>query len=181
LRQIPHLLTLLRVALSPVLVWLIVKSSFDAALCIVVLAGVTDWLDGYAARKLGVMGKLGTILDPMADKLMLVTLFFALAYVRLIPLWLLVLVMGRDVVIVTGALLVRIFRNIRKFTPSTIGKVSTFFQIVFVLMVLLYAAVPFGFFHLLEVLALILTTLFTTLSGAGYIRLGIRMARRQVV
>jgi cardiolipin synthase (CMP-forming) len=86
LRQIPHLLTLLRVALSPVLVWLIVKSSFDAALCIVVLAGVTDWLDGYAARKLGVMGKLGTILDPMADKLMLVTLFFALAYVRLIPL-----------------------------------------------------------------------------------------------
>ncbi len=163
------------------LVWLIVQSSFEAALCIVVLAGVTDWFDGYAARKLGVMGKLGTILDPMADKLMLVTLFFALAYVRLIPLWLLVLVMGRDVVIVTGALLVRIFRGIRKFTPSTIGKVSTFFQIVFVLLVLLYAAAPFGFFHLLEILALILTTLFTTLSGAGYIRLGIRMARRQVV
>ncbi len=163
------------------LVWLIVQASFETALGIVVLAGVTDWLDGYAARKLGVMGKLGTILDPMADKLMLVTLFFALAYVGLIPLWLLALVMGRDVVVVTGALLVRIFRNIRKFAPSMVGKVSTFFQIVFVLLVLLYAAAPIGFFHLLEILALILTALFTTLSGASYIRLGIRMARRQVV
>ena len=163
------------------LVWLIVKSSFGVALGVVVLAGVTDWLDGYAARKLGVMGKFGTVLDPMADKLMLVTLFFVLAYVKLIPLWLLILVMARDVVIVTGALLVRVFRNIRKFTPSTTGKVSTFFQIVFVFLVLLYAAMQVRFFHWLEITALVLTTLFTILSGAGYIRLGIRMARRQVV
>ena len=180
MRQIPHSLTLLRIILSPLLVWLILKSNFGTALGVVVLAGVTDWLDGYAARKLGVMGRLGAILDPMADKLMLVTLFFVLAYVALIPIWLLVLVMGRDLVIVSGALLVRIFRNIRKFVPSIIGKVSTFFQIVFVFLVLLYAAVPIPFVHFLEILALILTTLFTTLSGIGYVRLGIRMARRQV-
>ena len=59
------------------------------ALVLTGIAGLTDWLDGYSARKLGVSGKLGVILDPLADKLMLVTLFFALAYVHLISLWLL--------------------------------------------------------------------------------------------
>jgi cardiolipin synthase len=181
LRQFPHLITLLRVILAPLLAWLIVQSDFRAALGLVGVAGVTDWLDGYAARKLGVTGRLGVILDPLADKLMLVTLFFALAYARLIPLWLLALVMGRDAVIVGGALLVRTYRNIHKFPPLTIGKVSTFFQIVFALLALLYAAAPFPFIRWLEILALFLTTLFTTLSGIQYVRLGIRMARRLVV
>ena len=137
------------------------------------------WTD-YAARKLGVTGKLGIILDPLADKLMLVTLFFALAFARLIPVWLLILVMGRDLVIVIGALLVRTYRNIRRFPPSTLGKVSTFFQIVFVLLVLMHAAASYAFIYWLQSLALLLTTLFTTLSGIGYVRLGIRMAKRQV-
>ena len=179
LRLLPHFLTLLRLVSAPFLAWLITRSDFKAALGIVAFAGVTDWLDGYTARRLGVPGRVGVILDPMADKVMLVTLFVALSYVALIPLWMLILVMGRDVIIVAGALLLRLFRNVRKFVPSMLGKVSTFFQIVFVLLVLLYAAVPYSILLWLKMTALALTAFFTGLSGLGYIRLGIQMARKE--
>ena len=177
MRQIPHALTLLRLFLAPLLVWLIVSSRFREALLLVILAGLTDWFDGFAARRLGVTGRLGIILDPLADKALLVTLFLVLAYVALIPGWVLALVMGRDLVIVIGALLLRIFRNIRKFVPSTVGKVSTFFQIVYVLLVLLDAAFPLQLLDWLRLLALLLTTLFTAWSGYGYVRLGIQLTR----
>jgi cardiolipin synthase len=171
-------LTLLRLLASPFLAWLIIQSRFVEALLVVGFAGVTDWLDGYTARQLGASGELGVILDPMADKFMLVTLFFALTYAGLIHFWLFALVMGRDLVIVTGSLLLRIFRDVRKFRPVMIGKVSTFFQIVFVLLVLLYDAFPLTFLFWLEMLALALTTLFTTWSGITYVLLGIRLTRR---
>jgi cardiolipin synthase len=148
------------------------------ALAVVVFAGVTDWLDGYTARKLGATGDLGAFLDPMADKLMLVTLFFALTYAGLIHTWLFALVMVRDLVIVTGSLLLRIFRDVKKFRPSIVGKVSTFFQIVFVLLVLLHAAFPLPFISWLQMVALALTVLFTAWSGITYILLGIRLTRR---
>lgn len=171
-------MTLLRLFAAPFLAWFIVRSHFIEALCVVVFAGMTDWLDGYTARKLGATGSVGIILDPAADKLMLVTLFFALTYAGLIPFWLLALVMGRDLIIVIGSLLLRTFRGVRKFVPSAMGKVSTFFQIVFVLLVLLHAAFSFTFLRWLEMLALVLTTLFTVWSGIGYVMLGIRLARR---
>ncbi len=178
MRLLPHTLTLLRLLSSPFLAWLIIESRYVAALWVVGFAGVTDWLDGYTARKLGATGNLGAFLDPMADKLMLVTLFFALTYAGLIHLWLFALVMGRDLVIVIGSLLLRIYRDVRKFRPLLIGKVSTFFQIVFVLLVLLRAAFPLQFLFWLELLALALTALFTIWSGITYVLLGIRLTRR---
>jgi cardiolipin synthase (CMP-forming) len=178
LRLLPHFLTLLRLLASPFLAWLIVQSRFIEALLVVGFAGVTDWLDGYTARRLDAVGELGIVLDPMADKVMLVTLFFALTYAGLIPFWMLALVMGRDLVIVIGSLLLWTFRSVKKFMPSMAGKVSTFFQIVFVLLVLLHAAFPVAFLRWLEMLALVLTGLFTVWSGYGYVRLGIRLTRR---
>ena len=163
---------------APFLVWLIVEARFGTALLVVGFAGISDWLDGYTARRLGATGNLGTILDPLADKAMLVSLFLALTYVALIPIWVLALVLGRDAVIVTGAVLLRIFRGIQKFVPSTVGKVSTFFQIVFVLLVLLYAAFPWILLFWLKITALVLVVLFTAWSGMSYIRLGIRLTRR---
>ncbi len=181
IRHLPNLITGLRLALSPLLAGLLRYHRFPEALYLVVFAGATDWLDGYAARKLGVSGKTGIIFDPLADKALLVTLFLALAYIRLIPLWLLWLVIGRDVVIVAGAILLRIFRKVQRFSPSIIGKVSTFFQIVFVLLVLLLATFPVRVFLWLEITALLLTTLFTALSGIGYIRKGIQLTMRKQV
>lgn len=180
LRQLPSLLTLTRLAASPFLVWLVLNSEYRAALGLVLFAGLTDWFDGFAARRLGVAGRFGMILDPLADKTMLVTLFVVTGIAGLLPAWLVGLVIGRDFVIATGALLLTIFRGIRRFPPSLLGKVSTFFQIVLVLLVLLHAAFPNWFFLWLELAALALTTLFTALSGIGYVRLGIQMTRRRI-
>lgn len=177
LRWLPNFLTFLRVAASPLLVWLIVQSRFRSALFIVLVAGLTDWFDGFAARKLSPGAKFGVILDPLADKILLVTLFIVLGVQGLIPFWLLVVAICRDLVIVTGSFLLRIFRNRRRFVPKTLGKVSTFFQIVLVLLVLVEAAFPYELFSWLERTAVVLTTVFTVLSGIDYVRLGIQMTR----
>lgn len=179
IRQLPNFITILRLLVSPVLAALLCYQRFYAAFGLVVFAGITDWLDGYAARKLNVSGKTGVLLDPLADKALLVTLFLALGYIRLIPLWLLALVIGRDLVIVIGSLLLRIFRNVQRFVPSVLGKVSTFFQIVFVLLVLLSATFPHPIFTWLKNTALVLTTVLTALSGIGYVRKGIQLTRRK--
>ncbi len=142
----------------------------------VFLGGVSDGLDGYAARKLGAKGQTGTILDPLADKAMLVTLFVVLGIIGRIPIWLLVLVIVRDLVIVTGAVLLRVLRGFRKFAPTKAGKVSTFFQIILVGFVLLQAAYPNGIVLALQWTALGLTALFTALSGLDYVRKGCQMA-----
>lgn len=177
MRWLPHFLTLLRLAAAPVLIWLLLVSEFRAALLVVGLAAVTDWFDGYTARKLHATGQLGTILDPLADKILLVTVFVMLGVMGLVPLWILLLAIGRDVVVTGGALLLRIYRNRRKFPPSTVGKVSTFFQMVFVLLALICAAFPLGLLLQLRLTALVLCTIFTLWSGMQYVRLGIQMTR----
>ena len=134
LRWVPNAFTIARFFASPLLAWLLLKHEFRLGLFLVAIAGVTDWLDGFFARKLGVTGKIGVVLDPLADKTLLVTLFLALGYLGLMPLWMLALAIGRDLVIVGGSLLLRIFRNRRRFIPTILGKISTFFQICFVLL-----------------------------------------------
>jgi cardiolipin synthase len=177
LQQLPNLITSLRLVASPVLVWLLFQSEYKAALGLVLFAGLSDWFDGFTARHFGATGGVGAILDPVADKTMLVVLFITLGVLKLIPLWLMSLVIARDLVIVTGSALLRVFRNLRRFRPLFLGKVSTFFQIVFVLLVVLDAAFPHYVFSALEELALFCTAVFTSLSGIAYIRLGIRLAQ----
>ena len=177
MQQIPLFLTSLRLFSSPVLAWLLFQSRFRESLLLVFLAGITDWLDGWTARKFRVSGRAGVILDPLADKVLLVTLFVVLGLLGLLPLWMLFLSIGRDLIIVTGALLLRLLRGYRQFLPSMWGKVSTFFQIVFILLVLTHAAFPHRFFWYLQELALFLTAFFTILSGGDYIRRGMEMAR----
>jgi cardiolipin synthase len=178
LRQLPNLFTLIRLFASPVLAWLLLRGQFREALGLVLLAGVTDWLDGFSARKLRITNAAGVFLDPMADKVMLVTLFVVLAAIHLISGWMLALVLGRDLVIVTGAGLLRAFRGYHRFLPSILGKVSTFFQIVLVFLVLTRAAYPYRFLYWLEMLAVVLCAIFTALSGLDYVRRGIEMTRR---
>ena len=179
MQQIPLLLTLLRLLSSPILAWLLLQSRFREALVLVFIAGITDWLDGWAARKFQVSGRAGVVLDPLADKVLLVTLFLVLGFVGLLPTWMLLLGIGRDLVIVTGVVLLRFLRGYRQFLPSVWGKVSTFFQIVLVFLVLTHAAYPYPFLGYLQQLALALTALFTILSGLDYVRRGIKMSRGQ--
>ncbi len=176
LRQLPHLLTFLRLAASPFLVELLLRSRFRAALAVALLAGLTDWLDGFVARRMKVSGRAGVILDPLADKTLLLALFLTLGYIGFLPLWLIWLVIGRDVVIVMGALLLRMLRGVRRFLPSPLGKISTFFQIVLVLVVLIHASFGNPVSLWLQDLALVLCGLFTAASGLDYIRRGVGLS-----
>jgi cardiolipin synthase len=177
LRQLPHLLTLIRLAAAPLVAWLLLHFRFREALAAVLIAGLTDWFDGFAARRLHVSGRIGVILDPLADKTLLVTLFLTIGYIRLVPEWLIYLVIGRDVMIVAGALALRFLRGIHKFLPSTLGKVSTFFQILLVLLVVVHASFRYEILLWLQNIALLLCALFTAASGLDYIRRGLQMSQ----
>jgi cardiolipin synthase (CMP-forming) len=178
-QQIPLFLTLFRLLSSPLLAWLLFRSRFREALFLIFVAGITDWLDGWSARRLHVSGKVGVVLDPLADKVLLTTLFIVLGLIGLLPLWILALGIGRDLVIVTGAFLLRVLRGYRQFLPSVWGKVSTFFQIVLVFLILTHAAYPHRFLEYLANLALLLATFFTVISGIDYVRRGIEMTKRR--
>ena len=174
---LPDVLTLLRLFSAPVLGWLILRSRFLEALVLIAVAGITDWLDGFTARRLGSSGRAGVVLDPLADKVLLATSIVVLTIAGLIPTWLLMLVLGRDLVIVIGALCLRLLRGRHKFLPSMLGKISTFFQIMLVLHVLLYAVFANELFFVLKSAAVVLTTMFTGLSGVDYVRRGWVIAR----
>lgn len=183
---LPNSISLLRLLAAPFVAWLLYTTSYRAALFVLLAAGLTDWLDGYAARKLHAHDhfgrtwaheRLGVVLDPLADKVLLVGVFVAMGLLGLLPFWLFMLVVGRDLVIVTGSLLLRLLRNRREFVPSLLGKVSTFFQILVALLAVVYAAFPHPFAAWLKNTGVLLTAIFTLLSGLDYVRQGIQMAR----
>ncbi len=175
---LPNFISLLRLGAAPFIAWLLYTESFRTALFVLLAAGLTDWLDGWAARKVGATDQLGVILDPLADKVLIVTVFIAMGLLRLVPLWLFVMAIARDLVIVTGALLLRLLRNRSKFLPSMLGKVSTFFQIVVALLALVNAAFPYPLLMGLKDTAVYLAAIFTLLSGLDYVWQGIQMARQ---
>jgi cardiolipin synthase len=123
-------LTILRVALTPFFVLAVVYGYLGTALLVFLIAGATDALDGLAARRAGQRTSLGTWLDPMADKLLLVTTFIVLTLPGIpltnhLPLWLTVLVISRDVVIVVVVAVVNLSVGPRTFRPSPLGKSAT--------------------------------------------------------
>jgi cardiolipin synthase len=183
---LPNFISLLRLLAAPFVAWLLYTRSYRVGLFVLLAAGLSDWLDGYTARKLHAtdrLGKtraheqLGVVLDPLADKVLLVVVFIAMGLLGLLPFWLFMLVVGRDLVIVTGSLLLRLLRNRREFVPSLLGKVSTFFQILVALLAVVAAAFPHPLIGWLKDTGVLLTAIFTLLSGLDYVRQGIRMAR----
>ncbi len=137
---IPNAITVGRLALVPPLGWLLLESRFVEALALFAVAGVSDGLDGLLARRFGWTSRLGAILDPAADKLLMLVCFGALTRLGLLPLWLFVVMLVRDLGIVGGSLFLRgyvgpAFRPV----PGWSGKGHTFVQVVLVLAVILAA------------------------------------------
>lgn len=190
--NIPNALTLLRIALVPVFVLVVIQKKPLAALIIFFLAGLSDVLDGMAARAWGQRTKLGTVLDPLADKLLLSTAFILLTIRSLspgyaIPPWLTAVVLGRDFVILAGTTVIWRLRGFREFPPTVLGKISTVFQVATVFWVILCSCVrvsALGRSAVLmsltspSVLAALFgaTLLFAIVSGLQYILKGIRIA-----
>ena len=129
-RAAPNLLTLLRLFIIPFLVIEITYGEFRIAFALFLLAGISDGLDGLLARWLGQHTRLGQYLDPIADKLMLSTLFVTLTHVGLIPRYVTVLVFSRDLGILLIATLLFATGTLRDFRPSLFGKLNTVVQIV---------------------------------------------------
>jgi len=135
--DIPNLISILRIFLSIPVVWLLLDQRFDWALAVFFIAGVSDGLDGYLAKRNGWESKLGGLLDPLADKVLLVSSYLSLALIGIIPVWLVLLVILRDLVIVTGALVYHYRVAELEAEPSKISKINTVAQIILVLSVVL--------------------------------------------
>ena len=177
LKQIPNAITIARMVAALPLLFFLIEGDTKVAFWIAVLAGLSDSIDGYLAKKFDWRTELGGLLDPIADKLLLSVCFLGLAWQQAIPIWLCVLVLGRDVVIVTGAWVW--WKTIGPFkpSPSWISKLTTFFQIVYVALLLENLA----FKHVPDIVLqtlLCLVIAFTISSGLDYfIRYGSRALR----
>ncbi len=166
MHQIPNLLTGIRILLTPVIVYALMQGQCGRALAITALAGVSDAADGYLARRMGAETRAGAYLDPVADKLLLTSLYLSFGIAGLAPSWLVGLVVGRDALILLMAAVGWMFMAIRDFPPSVWGKVSTVIQIGAAIVFLTGCALPLG--QPLHDAAIWLTTAATAWSGLHY-------------
>jgi cardiolipin synthase len=166
-------MTLIRVLLIPLFVIFIINKLFGWALITFAVAGITDGIDGMIARITHKRTELGAYLDPIADKLLLIAAYVTLAIIEILPSWLAVIVVTRDVIILLGFLVFILLNHRPKIQPSLVSKVTTFFQISTILLVLMAGYAPV--FKQLSVIAIYGTTLFTIISGSHYIYVGTRI------
>lgn len=151
---IPNILTFLRMALIPVFISLVYYGYGKWALAVFVIAGVSDGIDGFLARRFKQESELGTIIDPVADKLLMTTAFIILTLPNVlppvrhlpIPFWVTAAVIGRDILILTIAGAIYVMTGFRGFRPSFWGKVSTLVQVVGICLVLLAAITGYSIF-----------------------------------
>jgi cardiolipin synthase len=166
-------MTLIRVLLIPLFVIFIINKLFGWALITFAVAGITDGIDGMIARITHKRTELGAYLDPIADKLLLIAAYVTLAIIEILPSWLAVIVVTRDVIILLGFLVFILLNHRPKIQPSLVSKVTTFFQISTILLVLMAGYAPV--FKQLSSIAIYGTTLFTIVSGSHYIYVGTRI------
>jgi cardiolipin synthase (CMP-forming) len=139
---VPNQITILRLGFLPLFIVSISYEHYRWGLLILVLAGLSDGIDGLLARSLNQSSSLGAYLDPIADKLLLSSSFVILAFKHEIALWLMIFVLSRDVIILIVAVVILLIFGYRPFPPSILGKATTFFQIVMIFSVVLGAAYP---------------------------------------
>jgi cardiolipin synthase len=153
----PNLITFFRLLLVPAMTYLLLEEIYGTALAVFVIAAVSDVLDGYLARRLEQQSYVGAVLDPAADKLMVVCTAVTLTWLKLIPVWVALAVVLRDVVIVAGFLAYRWWRGHVEMTPTWLGKASTGLVFGVFTLVLAQAAglIDLGTWLLLAYLALV--------------------------
>ncbi len=167
-RDIPNLITTLRILLVVPFLWLLLEERYGPALALFVIAGVSDALDGFLAKYYGWTSELGGLLDPIADKLLLLGAILALGWLNELPGWLVALVIGRDLVIVGGALAYHLLVERLQAAPLMISKLNTLTQLVLVCAIIIH----YGLIPLPEAVLdtlIYLTALTTIWSGAAYV------------
>ncbi len=137
LRHLPNLITCTRFILIGPILWALLTKCYPLAFYLFLIAGLSDGLDGLLARLFDWTTPLGALLDPLADKLLLMGSFIVLAYLQQIPLWLTMMVIGRDIWIMGGALLYRYWVGPLDYKPVWISKLNTFFQLILVSLIII--------------------------------------------
>jgi cardiolipin synthase (CMP-forming) len=165
--NLANLVTLGRLLMVVPLVWLIATDRLAAAFWLFIAAGVSDFVDGFIAKNFNVRTDLGAVLDPLADKALLDGIYLALAIAGWLPAWLALMVLGRDLLIVVGVILIRRRHPVFRAVPLAIGKINTFAQILLAACTIADAG---GWIDLEAQVAIlvVLVASTTVLSGAGY-------------
>lgn len=172
-RHIPNIISFCRILLVGPILWAISKQNYALAALLFVIASMSDGLDGYLAKRNGWTSRLGGILDPLADKALLVGMFLVLGWVGQLPVWLVALVIGRDIVIVAGSLAYHWLVEPFQARPLYISKFNTVCQILLVCAVVLSHGVwPLPDWVTTGLIYLVALT--TLLSGSAYVWLGCR-------
>lgn len=175
--DIPNLISLMRVFLVLPTVMALMNEQFLLALLLYTIAGISDGLDGFIAKRYGYITRLGSILDPLADKLLLVATYITLAWLELLPVWLAVAVVARDLLILVGAILYHLLIGKYEMSPTLISKLNTLGQIVLGLLTVFSAGVYAIPPHLHDWLVLFVFGT-TVLSGLDYMWTWGRRAHR---
>ena len=179
--NLPNFLTLIRILAIPFFLVLLASHLYMDALVVFILGGVTDAFDGFIARRMNQKTSLGAILDPVADKLLLMSSFIMLGMMDGIPLWLVVLVVSRDAVILFGYVAISFLLDERlEVQPTIAGKLSTVFQLVTVGVVLLMMARPQLLESWLDDALIYLTAATTVISGVQYLYQGLLRLQNRV-
>jgi cardiolipin synthase len=167
--SLPNLITIGRILLVPLTIWLIISGQHLFAFLVFIIAGISDGVDGFIAKRFELKTQLGAYLDPIADKLLLVSIYVSLGLLQLMPAWLVILVASRDVLIVGAVILSWILDKPVKMQPLFVSKANTTAQILFAGVVLLFLALQSDIAWLLPAGSVAVAAL-TIASGALYLR-----------
>lgn len=166
--NLPNLISILRILLVPLIVWLISQEIYDIALMVFCVAAVSDALDGMLARFLKCQSKLGAYLDPLADKALLVSIYIALNLKDALPTWVVITVVFRDIMIIFGTYMLFMFGKEVEIKPILISKLNTVFQLLLVVYLLIDLSLKLAIPYVAS--TLFLTVGITTiLSGGAYL------------
>jgi len=171
--NIPNIITLGRVILVPIVFWLLVSGQTQLAFFVFVLAGVSDAVDGFIAKRFGLSTELGAYLDPLADKLLIVSIFVALGVRGALPSWLVIAVVTRDLLIVVGVILSWLLNHPVRIRPLAVSKANTAAQIVLAGTVLADDGFGLGL-EMVRIALVWIVGVLTVASLAAYLRAWLR-------
>ncbi len=177
--NLPNSLTVFRILLIPFFVGFLIYGRYGAALMALIIAGITDILDGVIARMANQRTKLGAHLDPVADKLLLTSAFVTLSILQLVPIWVAIIILSRDLIIVTGTLLLYLTQTPMEVAPTVLGKGTTLAQLLYLALVLVLLYLHRDISLLTPLLSVMLVL--TVASGLQYVYRGIRAYRPRLV
>lgn len=178
-KNLPNLITITRIILMPFFAATLIYSEYLYALILFISAGISDILDGYIARLKKQVSDFGTILDPIADKFILFTSFILMTVNGIIPKWITVIVISRDMIVITGALILYFVTNKMRVEPSILGKASNILQYLLIGLTLLSVSLKGE--SIIPMSYLILVAILTALSGLQYVYKGLKIVETEGV